>query len=174
MSRRSLCVATLIFFGSAFADDARDSPSNQLLYPLEGDNSRSVIYANCDYPTGKGFVDCDIQQVYFTKPEVPEPTDDGINELVKWFDEMCNQMGPLDQLSWDDPEVQDRLTNLSPADADKAKLFLQNRRSEWNFNLTGIWKKTWKIYRLSVTYVPKRTVRVTRRVGSAINFTLIA
>jgi len=129
MDRLLMYAVTVIFTAAVYADDAPDYPTNETLYPLEGDISSSLINLTCRQDQNEEYLDCEILQVVFTKPSIEDPLSDAdIDVILPLFDkDICKQLDdPMwDNISLDDPAIQDKLKELSPTGVDDMKLTLQ-------------------------------------------------
>ncbi len=129
MERLLMCAVTVIFAAAVYADDPPDYPTEETLYPLEGDVSNSLINLTCRQDQNEEYFDCEILQLVFTKPNVEDVSaDTDIDEILRrWDRDFCKQLdaSQWDQISMDDPVIQDKLKELTPTDVDHMKLYVQ-------------------------------------------------
>jgi len=132
MERLLMCAVTVIFSAAVYADDAPRYPTNETLYPLEGDISSSLINLTCRPYKDSEHLDCEILQVMFTKPNVEDvPSDADFDKYAQLFHkEFCPARdGPQwDNFSdfMDDPAFQDKLKEFGPPEANWMKRWFQN------------------------------------------------
>jgi len=130
MERLLMCAVTVIFSAAVYADDAPRYPTNETLYPLEGDINNSLINLTCRPYKDSEHLDCEILQVVFTKPNVEDVSSDAdIDKLVQLLDkDICPARDDpqWDNISMDDPAFQDKLKEFSATEVDLVKRWFQN------------------------------------------------
>ena len=113
MERLLMCAVTVIFSAAVYAEDAPRYPTNETLYPLEGDITNSLINLTCRPYKDSEHLDCEILQVIFTKPNVEDVSSDAdIDKLAQLLNkDICPARDDprWDNISMDDPAFQDKL-----------------------------------------------------------------
>ena len=129
MERLLMCAVTVIFSAAVYADDAPRYPTNETLYPLEGDIRSSLINLTCRPYKDSEHLDCEILQVMFTKPNVEDVSSDA--DIDKFAQVAHKEFCPArddpqwDNISMDDPAFQDKLKEFGATEVDLIKLWFQ-------------------------------------------------
>lgn len=121
-----LISAVALMFISAIHAQEPDYPRAETLYPLQGDISGSVLHLDC-LPRNDETLDCEKMQVIFVKPNVEDQyTEEEFQGLLREMDEEICQSGiPWTELSSGDPEIQARLAEASPSQAQNIERMLR-------------------------------------------------
>ncbi|MGE0622004.1 MAG: hypothetical protein AB7I04_00280 [Pseudomonadales bacterium] len=100
-----------------------DHPTREILFPQQGNISGSLIDLDCDIHDIET-LDCDVIQLVFSKPKIEgTPSDEDIDSFIDGMDEMmCSEMR-RNQLSLDDPKIQEKLADVSPAELQQMEKF---------------------------------------------------